>query len=400
MLNNIESSSQVQRSSSLLARLNRAAVPFVFLCFIVLPIAWFNKASFAPVPLHENRVLEPFPKPSIRWLHKLEKWFSDRFGMRDALVYYGSRLQMARTGTPTNQNVVVGPNQWLFYDPFYMLGQPHFADLQGRDPFSVEQLQAITDNLKEAQEKLEACHIPFYFIVAPDKQTIYPEQLGIHVADGVTTRLDQLVEYLSTALPALKVIDLRPALKEARATAPYELYLRTDTHWNSLGAFYGYRAIVNRFVRDGVLPAAPLATLDAWTMDKSAYEGGDIAVSMASLPGYFEDFRTHVDKRTPRLGHWVMAPTAGPQGERATSASDTGNGRLLIYRDSFSGDLLPYLMEDFASIESYSGHDIDGAEIIRQKPTVVALEIIERNIRLLADSPPKRMNGLCGETSH
>ncbi|VVD89768.1 alginate O-acetyltransferase [Pandoraea horticolens] len=396
MLENAELRRRAQRSYTWLRKLNRAAVPLVFFALIALPIAWFGRASFTPAPLHENRVLEPLPDLSLHSLQRLERWFSDRFGMRDALVYYGSWLQMARTGSPTNQDVVVGPNQWLFYDQYYVPGQPHFADLQGKDPLSQGQLREITENLRVTQKALAACSIPFYFIVAPDKQYVYPEQLGVRVRAGVTTQLDQLVDYLKVELAELRLVDLRPALVDAKRTSPYEMYKRTDTHWNSLGAFYGYQAVANRFARDGIIPSAPAATLDAWTVTQSPFDQGDIAVSLLSLPGYFKDVNTHFEKRTPRLSQWVGAPVDAPQrNDSVFSENRSGHGRLLLYKDSFSGELMQFIAEDFANTWTYLGRDIDGDEVRRRKPTVVALQIVQRNIKTLGNSPPKNMVALC-----
>jgi hypothetical protein len=44
--------------------LNRIAAMAVFFGLLLLPIAWFGRASFAP-HTHENRRLEAFPRLSI-----------------------------------------------------------------------------------------------------------------------------------------------------------------------------------------------------------------------------------------------------------------------------------------------------------------------------------------------
>lgn len=398
MLQDIEAPAQAQSNKpTVLAMCNRAAVAVVFLAILALPIIWFGRASFAPAPLHENRILEPWPDFSIHTLQKLERWFSDRYGMRDALVYYGSRLQLARTGSPTNQDVVVGPAKWLFYDQYYVPGQPHFADLLGRDPMSESQVSAITENLANAQRALTACNIPFYFIVAPDKQTIYPEKLGVHVSQGTVTGVDQVVRALRERVPTLKVIDLRAPVRAAKVSAPYEMYKRTDTHWNSLGAFYGYRAIVTRFAADGVLPAAPWAKLAAWNVTQIPFDQGDIAVSLLSLPGYFQDFDTRFEKLTPRLASWVERPADATDqpGEGAFSRNPSGHGRLLMYRDSFAGELGPFLAEDFQEMWGYLGRGIDGKEIRRRRPSVVVLQIVERNVRTLKNNSFVNLDQVC-----
>ncbi|KDB08078.1 hypothetical protein LIG30_2753 [Burkholderia sp. lig30] len=395
MFENVESSTAAAGERRWAAAVNRAIVAAVFFGLLALPVVWFGRASFAPAPLHENRVMTPFPDLSIHTLQQFERWFSDRYGMRDALVYYGSRLQMARTGTPTNQDVVVGPGRWLFFDPYHVPGQPHFADLLGKDPLSSSQLQDIGHNLRDIHKALAACKIPFYFVIAPDKQTVYPEKLGVHVPADARTETDQVVAFLRERDPDLRVIDLRGPVIDAKASAPYEIYKRTDTHWNSLGAFYGYRAIMGRLVRDGVLAGAPWADLDQWHVTQHPFDQGDIAVNLLSLPGYFEDFNTTFDKRTPRLARSVPAPADAQPDEGQFTENPQGKGGLLLYRDSFSGELMPFLSEDFAHMWSYLGRDVDGSEVRRRSPSVVVLEIVERNVRMLTKNPQRNLGDAC-----
>lgn len=378
-------------TKSLAARLNRYAVVAVFLVLIALPAVWFGRTSFAPAPLHENRKMSPAPALSIHLFQETDRWFSDRFGMRDALVYYGSRLQMARTGTPSNQDVVIGPSKWLFYDQYYVPGRPHFADTLGKDPLSASQLRLATDNVIQAHRALAACGIPFYFVVAPDKQAIYPEKLGIHIPADAKSNADQLIESLRTAAPALKIIDLRGVVQNAKAQAPYDLYMRTDTHWNSLGAFYGYQAIMQRLAADRVASLSRWTQLSNWTVTQAKFDKGDIAVNLLSLPGYFEDYATRFKRQPARQAVWQGDELSG------SSTNAAGKGHLVMYRDSFAAELMPFLGEDFATTWSALGRELDGDAIAQQHPNVVMLEIVARNIRMLKE-PPVNMDRLCRKT--
>ncbi|WP_191629122.1 alginate O-acetyltransferase AlgX-related protein [Pandoraea terrae] len=308
--------------------------------------------------------------------------------MRDALVYYGSRLQMARTGAPTNQDVVVGPTKWLFYDQYYVPGQPHFADTIGKDPLSPSALKTIGANVQAVHEALKVCKIPFYFVIAPDKQSVYPEKLGIHIPTAAQSNADQLIEYLRTTDSGLNIIDLRNPLVTARAGAPFDLYKRTDTHWNSLGAFYGYQAIVRRLTADRILPASPRSDLADWDVTQAPFDNGDIAVNLLSLPGYFEDYNTHFEAKTARHAQW-----SGDE-RRRQSQNPEGLGNLVMYRDSFAGELLPFLAEDFESTVSFLSHEVDGDTVRNTKPSVVMLQIVGRNIRMLKEGP-KNLGHIC-----
>lgn len=371
-----------------LQTLNRIAAMAVFFGLLLLPIAWFGRASFAP-HTHENRRLEAFPRLSIHWAQDFERWFSDRYGMRDALVYYGSRLQMARTGLPMNQQVVVGRDNWLFYDENYTPGHPHFASLYGEDPFLPSDLQTIADNLSSVRKHLAACRIPFYLVIAPDKQTVYPEKLQMPPPSNAVTQADQLEAYLREADPELRVIDLRKPEQAAKAAQPRELYYRTDTHWNELGAFFGYRAIAKRLVHDGVLADAVGTELDGYKIRLTPSQGGDIAVNLLDLPGYFHDNSVQMDSLQARQAHDISLPgwPSDINNSFRVTESHAASGSLLLYRDSFFDALTPFVAEDFHRIYSFLGRRIDGDRVRQAHPSAVMLEIVERGLRHLVDSP-------------
>jgi alginate O-acetyltransferase complex protein AlgJ len=368
--------------------LNRIAAMAVFFGLLLLPIVWFGRASFAP-HTHENRRLEAFPRLSIHWAQDFERWFSDRYGMRDALVYYGSRLQMARTGLPMDQQVVVGHDNWLFYDENYTPGHLHFASLYGKDPFLPSDLQTIADNLSSVRRHLAACRIPFYLVIAPDKQTVYPEKLLVPPPSDAVTQADQLEAYLREADPELRIIDLREPEKAAKPTQTYDLYYRTDTHWNQLGAFFGYRAIAKRLVHDGVLVDAIGTRLDDYKIRTEPSTGGDIAVNLLDLPGYFHDSVVTLDSTTARQARDISLPgwPADVNNSFRVTESPAASGSLLLYRDSFFDALTPFVAEDFHRIYSFLGRRIDGDRVRQAHPKVVMLEIVERGLRHLVDSP-------------
>lgn len=375
--------------------INRALLIAVFFGILALPVLWFGRPSFVPA-LQENRRLEAFPSRSLYWFQHFERWFNDRYGMRDALVYYGSRLQMARTGIPMQQDVVIGKDGWLFYDEDYTPGQAHFADLYGRSPLSQDELVAMTRNLLQVRDRLRSCGIAYYLVIAPDKQTIYPETLQMPVPAGTQTRADQLLASARDAGLLANVIDLRPPLRAAKAAHPFDLYKRTDSHWNTLGAFIGYQAIRARLVEDGVLEPNARADLGTYRVSRQRFEGGDIAVNLLSLPNYFEDYVVTLDSQAPRQATAVNIPGWPPTQtvDFLSTQNPTAKGELLLYRDSFSGELMPFFAEDFYRMYAVLGHQLDGANVAKARPRVVLQETVERKIPLLRDEA-QNLDSMC-----
>ncbi len=375
------------RPFSLRRMANRIVLPVAFFVLLSLPLLWFGRPSFVPA-LEENRAPTPFPHYTLFWFRHFERWFDDRFGMRDALVYYGSRLQMARTGSPMDPEVVAGRDGWFFFDRHYSPGHPHFAEMFGQTPLPDSELEAIARNLTLSRQRLESCGIPFYLVLAPDKQSVYPEKLWVPPPEDAVTRTDQLERYLASVDPKLKVIDLRKPLREAKADQAYDLYKRTDTHWNALGAFVGYRAIMKQLVGDGVMAASNRTRFDAYRIARHPFDGGDIVVNLLSLRGYFKDYVVTFDAVEPRRAHPLDLPGWPAQSTDFTlTENPAASGRLLLIRDSFAGELMPFLAQDFNRMYSLAEHRVDGASVRKAQPNVVVLEIVERNIESLEDRP-------------
>jgi len=79
---------------------------------------------------------------------------------------------------------------------------------------------------------------------AANKHSIYPEHLpGSLRPVSEKRRLDQLLDYMG-ARSDVRLIDVRPALLEAKKEK--RVYHWTDSHWNDLGAYHAYRAVMER----------------------------------------------------------------------------------------------------------------------------------------------------------
>lgn len=379
---------------------NRWVLPLVFFAILLTPILWFGHPGPAPAQLTENRKLRPFPASySLFWFQKVEQWFEDHFGMRNTLVYLGARIQVAWLGISFDRRVAIGPDGWLFFDETYTPGAVQFADFLGRAPFGNDQLQRMADNLATVHRALKACGIAFYFVMPPDKQTIYPEKLPFRKRHAAPTRADQLFAYLRSTSSGVPALDLRAPILAAKVQLPHELYLRTDTHWNDLGAFVGYREIALRLAADGVLPASPRTRLDFHTIASIPFEGGDIAVSMLSVPNYFPDYNLQLQGATPRRATFLEFPDGWPKSSRwheyVSYDNPEGRGNLLLYRDSFSHALLPFLAEDFRQVTAIWRSQIDGREIRQSGANLVVLQVLERELPALEYNSPQNLEAVC-----
>src|SRR5579862_5989784 len=101
--------------------------------------------------------------------------------------------------------------------------------------------------LEHRQQWLSAKGIKFLFVVAPDKESVYPEFLPPTIkSTSAQLAVDQLARYLRETHSSVDLLSLREPLLDARTREQERLYYKQDSHWNSLGAYYGYEAIIRR----------------------------------------------------------------------------------------------------------------------------------------------------------
>ena len=352
-----------------------------FLVAIALPLA-DTLVGLDPTPaLTEKRRLAPPPRlrpgemVSVSYIGALESWWNDNFGFRPALVRQYSRLQLAFGVSPT-KSVILGKAGWLFF-----ADDDALASYRALRPFTAEELEVWRRRLERRRDWLAARGIRFLVVVAPSKETIYPE----FMPDAMNrvrpvTRLDQLTAHLRARSTA-EVLDLRAPLSEGKGRSV--LYLRTDTHWNDRGALLASREILGRlgawFPRLRPLPESAFepVTHDGWS--------GDL-VAMLSLEGHLREPRLELRPLHARRARPAAVEIPQPEAQRTVSATETGDPalpRAVMFHDSFGVSLEPFLSEHFARIvySSVSGdwrRNFDPQLVERERPQVVIQEIAER----------------------
>jgi alginate O-acetyltransferase complex protein AlgJ len=244
----------------------------VFAVFIFLPlISWFF--GWMPnQPLGENRRLTPMPsligKPLSNWPEPIDAYYRDNFGLRSALVRAGNLILRLWLGVP-GERLVIGKDRWVFYRD---VNEKIFENHLGIDPLTDEQLAAWKLYLEARQNRRAALNSKSLFVIAPDKQTVYPEMLPVYLSPRGRTRVDQLVAYLRDTHSPVNIIDLRPVLIEARRQ--HLVYFPQDSHWNGRGYFAAYREISRR-LREW-FPDLPVETLGTnFDVKRSQWAGGD-----------------------------------------------------------------------------------------------------------------------------
>lgn len=353
----------------------------------------------------EKRFLAKFPEfrlegGGIRDLTRaIDSYYQDHFGLREFLIHRYHREMHKRFAAASAPDVLTGKDGWLFYS-----GERVLEDLIGQHPLSREQLGLLAARIRETRDWLGQKGISYLPVVAPDKQSIYPEYLPDHYQQArKTTRLDQAVSALNQD-PATALLDLRPVL--LRNKGDLRLYDMTDTHWNQLGAYCGYRELL-RVVGER-FPGADLQAYFSvgarWRMDPA----GDLAqlsgrgdTLQEKRPEVIAWFQAGQQELSPSLQQFFRLEQLEPlftvrQGKKL---------RVLVLHDSFMNPMKPFLSESFGevlylwkyfdpNIENFLNRELMNKLLAEFKPDLVIDQIVERHLDWLI--PQKGPQGASG----
>jgi hypothetical protein len=330
------------------------------------------------------------PAGALKVFNELRSGYLDRhFGLRGRLItWYNYINAFLLKSSQDNNPVVVGRDKWLF------LSQDGpdrniLEDFRATRPLPEAKMRRVLDELTARRDWCAARGIAYLVVVAPNKNTVYPEKLPEAFTRPVDdSHLDQLLRYLA-ANASLDVADLRPALAEAKKQ--HQVFYATDSHWNAHGAFAAYREIMRHVSR--VFPdLRPFGPGD-FTPVEYAGLPGDLAF-LLGLQSFLPEPRVlYVNaaggakargKDYPASTHpgyfqpLVASEVPGPAGE--------GLPRAVFFHDSFFWELLPFLAEHFRfAVYAWMNPQtemepryFDKELILRERADIVIEEFTER----------------------
>lgn len=308
-----------------------------FLGHILLPDKSFSEM--------ENRNLAAAPAFSAQRLFdgrfgsEFETYLNDQFPLRDFFKQFSTADQYA-AGLREVGGVYFGAGGALLSHT------------------QLENSQLAQTNLLAVQALAEEATVPVYTALVPDAACVWEEKLPVGAP-----ALDQRAFIQNAYAEIGGGIDVVGNMDRHAAE---DIYYRTDHHWTSLGAYYGYEAIA---LGMGLAPA-PLESYTPATLSDdfygtlyskapafwlspdeiSAYVPGE-AASVSSFDGierreyptlYVEENLQKKDKYTVFLGGNSPLVVLRTQNAEAP--------RLLVLRDSYADSLAPFFTAHFSEI--------------------------------------------------
>lgn len=345
---------------------------------------WFGADGFA---MHDRR---PFPtRINPGMFAALDEWFAHRIGLRYPLVQVGNQFHIGLMRRPTDQHIFFGRDGWLYWTDDGDAVPAAMTDRRGRLRFTQPQIDRIDAQLRTIRDRFLACGIPVAVAISPNKQSIYPEPLFATGPPFPLTRLDDLLLKLSEVSRAL-VVDPRQSMLDAkRAHASMLLYPKTETHWNALGAFYGYAEIMKVLDRSVAIAHPEFLSIDNYVVQSSRYAGGDMAQRILFSPWRFPDEDVSLSPKQS-----LPAPAVTDASSYVLFRNPQGKGRLLMLGGSFTGQMVQFFSRNFEEVHLYPSHVINGPLVARHRPDAMVYEMAERHASRLL-SPPLQLDKIC-----
>jgi len=300
-------------------------------------------------------------------LVKLKKYYLEHYGLKSSLVdFYITFKSNILKEDPLPNRVLKGRNDW------YFLGNYENNVLNntfGMQTISDIDLHIMKQNLENLNDYLTSLDITFYFVIPPNKSTVYQENLPFTVKQNPTP----ITQFLGTIKPSdsIRFIDLRKALKNKKEGN--QLYLKTDTHWNSQGAYFAYEQIMETIIQD--YSHQTIAPLSFFEIKKDTLQG-DIT---RMINNYEKEIITNYNE--PEDSH---VETIIDTYEYNSFKNKNRNLKLLMFRDSFGYELFPFLNESFNEVVYVKyNKEMSKSKIEKENPDIVILEVSERNFDIL-----------------
>lgn len=286
--------------------------------------------------------------------------FTDRLFGKTKMIALNTQLTKWMTGGTyiESTQVLVGKEDYLFYKT-QNDGYPIY-DYMGINHYTEEELQLLQGNLEGMRDYFEAEGAEFYVFCAPNKEVVYEQYMPDTVARVNTlTRADQVAEYLWEHSDITYVY---PKQQLMDASEMYQVYYKTDTHWNQIGAFLGFQEFYDKAygqkeeIEDVKFEVASEAL------------AGDLATIAGITQNYTIDTVYSLDKESVNKDMFQ-------------------DKKVLIVGDSFGGFFSTVAKAYFSDVKwiNLNMQNITLQEIEQYRPDVIVFECVERYVGNLKD---------------
>ena len=271
-----------------------------------------------------------------------------------------TRIKFLISGKVISNSVFDGKEKWLFYSS---KNDGHLInDYKGKNHPSNKKLEEMKNNLISNFTILKNRGIKFIVFVAPNKGKIYSRYFPDNFIIAEETTTDYVVKQMQSSKFDFPVI--YPYKELLEYSQKYQIYYPRDTHWNQLGAYIGFRALLKEgFNYD-------LPKLDSLNIKEEQSKGKGDLVSMVKLDKYYPYLTEYSIKEYDDIQTIPNKDYVNP--------NPLINKSVLVIGDSFSSALKKYLTKTFTKVSVVLRKDYSIDKFEKFKPDVVIFESVGR----------------------
>ena len=341
----------------------------IALCFCLLPL--LTMGIQGTIGTTENRAFTALPQPfyetGLNWDYpqELGAYFDDHFAFRSELVALDAWVRTSFLEVSPVSDVIVGENGWLYY-------AATLDDFQHKYPVSDRMLFNIAHNVSLMQDYTESLGMEFLFTVAPNKNSLYGENMPRRLCYQVEAQSD-----MERLLPWLEQEQVHYVdLYSLFGGQDEILYYQRDSHWNGKGAVMVYNAL-----------------LDSCGKEHETYENSQTQITndyygdlskMLFPTGAEPEADIHYTGGNP----WTYSQGESVEDNFIITECTEGSQTLLMYRDSFGNSLLPLMAGEFSQAVFSKRVPYSMTDLAIYWPDIVIVEKVERHLPTLGEVPP------------
>ena len=305
----------------------------------------------------ENRVLEPVPKFSAdsiqdgSFMKSAENYIGDHFAFRADFVSLNTAYRLLLGQRDFAADYPADPPEGgIYYGKNGHIYEVLLPDKRGIFRRNAAALGSFS----------RLAGIPLLILPVPSGSQEQSENLPLFAPSH--DQQEELTTLKAEAGPGTEILDIFNLLSLKETGKDY--YFKTDHHWNTQGAYVGYRSLVKEFHLTAALPSdfeyrkAPFpfygalyskAIFSFQKPDDFIYPVPKNAARLTQQIGrkteegiYREDYLNKKDKYSAYLG--------GNPAVTVVRNPSAPAGKLLLLKDSFANSMIPYLCQNFSEI--------------------------------------------------
>jgi hypothetical protein len=265
-----------------------------------------------------------------------DKYFQDNFNLRSSFIsFYNYLNKDVFYNSILSKKFLRGKDDFLFQLYMFNKEKTYFADAHK---------VLIKKELERRDSIYNSYGTKMFVFFIPCKGNFYKKKLPPFFSDIETNRSEDLVKYLQDN-SKVSIYSLKDYLKSKDTT---DLYLKYDTHWNRLGAFFGYEYITSKIAE--FFPTIEVVSMKDYNVSTTVRSNGDLAKNLG-LKLLDEQY---VFKPTFKKRHYIDTfPQKYPAkdfvkyGNKAIGSYNKNLPKAIVIHDSFAVLMKKFFFNSF-----------------------------------------------------